>query len=126
MTEIHQHAGLGREGTARTAPKKAVLVGVGTLLVVLTNAVIFILPPLLPTIQVQYGLATVAATTWLYTALTLGGGAGFILLPRLADLHGDRNAAVAASALLAVGALIPAVGDSYPTVLVGCALMGFG
>jgi MFS family permease len=126
MTEINQDARLAREATARPAPNKAVLIGVGMLLIVLTNAVIFILPPLLPTIQVQYGLATVAATTWLYTALTLGGGAGFILLPRLADLHGDRNTSVAASALLAVGALIPAVGDSYPTLLVGCALMGFG
>jgi MFS family permease len=95
-------------------------------MVVLTNAVIFILPPLLPVIQAQYGLATVAEMTWLYTALTLGGGAGFILLPRLADLYGDRNASVAASAFLAVGAAVPAIGDSYPTLLAGCALMGFG
>ncbi|QSE91965.1 MFS transporter [Rhodococcus pseudokoreensis] len=126
MTEIHQQAGLAGEAPARRAPNKGVLIGVGTLLIVLTNAVIFILPPLLPIIQAQYGLATVAETTWLYTALTLGGGAGFILLPRLADLYGDRNASVAASAFLAVGALIPAVGDSYPTLLVGCILMGFG
>ncbi|MGS2809232.1 MULTISPECIES: MFS transporter [Nocardia] len=126
MTEIRQQAGLAGEDPARGAPRKGVLIGVGTLLVVLTNAVIFILPPLLPVIQAQYGLATVAETTWLYTALTLGGGAGFILLPRLADLYGDRNASVAASAFLAVGALIPAVGDSYPTLLVGCILMGFG
>jgi MFS family permease len=126
MTEIHQHAGLAGERPARRAPHKGVLIGVATLLIVLTNAVIFILPPLLPTIQAQYGLATVAETTWLYTALTLGGGAGFILLPRLADLYGDRNASVAASAFLAVGALVPAVGDSYPTLLVGCTLMGFG
>lgn len=126
MTEIHQQAGLAGEAPARRAPNKGVLIGVGTLLIVLTNAVIFILPPLLPIIQTQYGLATVAETTWLYTALTLGGGAGFILLPRLADLYGDRNASVAASAFLAVGALIPAVGDSYPTLLVGCILMGFG
>lgn len=53
-------------------------------------------------------------------------GAGFILLPRLADLYGDRNAAVAASTFLAVGALVPAAGDSYSTLLVGCILMGFG
>ena len=125
MTEIHQ-AGLAGEAPARRAPNKGVLIGVGTLLIVLTNAVIFILPPLLPIIQAQYGLATVAETTWLYTALTLGGGAGFILLPRLADLYGDRNASVAASAFLAVGALVPAVGDSYPTLLAGCMLMGFG
>ncbi|MFH8573846.1 MFS transporter [Streptomyces sp. NPDC017993] len=126
MTEIHQPAGLAGEAPSRPAPNKGVLIGIGALLVVLTNAVIFILPPLLPVIQAQYGLATVAETTWLYTALTLGGGAGFILLPRLADLHGDRNASVAASAFLAVGALIPAVGDSYPTLLAGCILMGFG
>ncbi|NYJ01734.1 MFS family permease [Nocardioides thalensis] len=102
------------------------LVGIGALLVVLTNAVIFILPPLLPVIQAQYGLATVAETTWLYTVLTLGGGAGFILLPRLADLYGDRNSNAAAAAFLTVGALVPAVGDSYPALLVGCSLMGFG
>ncbi|GJF23676.1 MFS transporter [Streptomyces flaveolus] len=126
MTEIHQPAALAGETPSRPAPNKAMLVVVGALLVVLTNAVIFILPPLLPVIQAQYGLATVAETTWLYTALTLGGGAGFILLPRLADLYGDRNAAVAASACLAVGALVPAVGDSYPTLLAGCILMGFG
>ncbi len=126
MTEIQQDAGLGRATTAAPAANKEVLIGIGALLVILTNAVIFILPPLLPVIQAQYGLATVAETTWLYTALTLGGGAGFILLPRLADLYGDRNASVAAVAFLGLGALVPAVGDSYATLLAGCVLMGFG
>jgi MFS family permease len=113
------------ENTHRPVNKPA-LVGIGALLVVLTNAVVFLLPPLLPIVQSQYGLSTVAATTWIYTALTLGGGAGFILLPRIADIHGDRNATVLASALLTVGALIPAIGDSYPTLLAGCAVMGVG
>lgn len=126
MTQTHPAAGTGRRTTGSRGPGRATLVGIGSLLVVLTNAVIFILPPLLPVIQAQYGLATVAETTWLYTILTLGGGAGFILLPRLADLHGDRNANVAAAAFLTAGALVPAIGDSYPTLLVGCALMGFG
>lgn len=126
MTRIHEQVGLGVETAGSPTPKKGVLIGIGALLVVLTNAVIFILPPLLPVIQAQYGLATVAESTWLYTALTLGGGAGFILLPRLADLYGDRNASIAASAFLTVGALVPAIGDSYPTLLVGCTLMGFG
>ncbi|QSR28390.1 MFS transporter [Nocardioides aromaticivorans] len=126
MSQTHQAAGTGRRTTRGREPGRATLVGIGSLLVVLTNAVIFILPPLLPVIQAQYGLATVAEVTWLYTVLTLGGGAGFILLPRLADLHGDRNANVAAAAFLTVGALVPAIGDSYPTLLVGCALMGFG
>ena len=126
MTEIRQRAGLDRGAPARPAKGRGELIGIGALLIVLTNAVIFILPPLLPVIQAQYGLATVAETTWLYTALTLGGGAGFILLPRLADLYGDRNASVAAAGFLTVGALVSAVGDSYPTLLAGCILMGFG
>ncbi|WP_030690392.1 MFS transporter [Streptomyces globisporus] len=126
MTETERAAGAARDVNARPAAKRAVLIAIGALLVTLTNAVIFVLPPLLPVIQEQYGLATVAETTWLYTALTLGGGAGFILLPRLADVYGDRNASVVASALLTLGALVPAVGDSYPTLLAGCVLMGFG
>ena len=111
--------------THRPASKPA-LIAIGAVLVVLTNAVVFLLPPLLPIVQNQYGLTTVAETTWIYTALTLGGGAGFILLPRIADIHGDRNASVLACALLTVGALIPAVGDSYPTLVIGCAIMGVG
>ncbi|MEV5662677.1 MFS transporter [Streptomyces flaveolus] len=125
MTETHERS-RGTLSGGGTNASRAALIGIGSLLVVLTNAVIFILPPLLPVIQAQYGLATVAETTWLYTALTLGGGAGFILLPRLADLHGDRNANVAAATFLTVGALVPALGDSYPTLLAGCILMGFG
>lgn len=106
--------------------RRVALIGVAGLLILLTNAVIFVLPPLLPVIEEHYHLATLAQTTWLYTALTLGGGAGFILLPRLADLYGDRTAAVVACALLTAGALVPAVGDSYPTLLAGCAVMGLG
>ncbi|MBM0126767.1 MFS transporter [Pimelobacter simplex] len=126
MTQTEHPGGAARTTTTGAGRGRGRLVGIGSLLVVLTNAIIFILPPLLPVIQAQYGLATVAETTWLYTVLTLGGGAGFILLPRLADLRGDRNANVAAAASLTIGALVPALGDSYPTLLVGCALMGFG
>ncbi|MCE5292677.1 MAG: FAD-dependent oxidoreductase [Nocardiaceae bacterium] len=111
---------------AKPAPRKGPLIAVGALLVTLTNAVIFVLPPLLPIMQAHFGLTSVAATTWIYTALTLGGGAGFILLPRLADVFGDRNATVFASGSLALGALIPAVGDSYPALLVGTTFMGVG
>ncbi|HEY0888631.1 MAG TPA: MFS transporter [Nocardioides sp.] len=126
MTKTHAPASAARGARRDPATSKSLLIGVGALMVVLTNAVIFILPPLLPVIQAQYGLATVAETTWLYTALTLGGGAGFILLPRLADVYGDRNTSAAASAFLTVGALVPAMGDSYATLLAGCVLMGFG
>ncbi len=119
VTELGRNAIPGRTS-------KAVLVGVGALLVIVTNAIVFVLPPLLPVIQSHYGLATVAETTWLYTALTLGGGAGFVLLPRLADVYGDRRSSVVATVFLTVGALLPAAVDSYPALLVGCVLMGFG
>ncbi|HWJ11109.1 MAG TPA: hypothetical protein VNS46_17145, partial [Nocardioides sp.] len=65
MTQIHETAGRRSATTSPRAPRRGTLVGIGALLVVLTNAVIFILPPLLPVIQAQYGLATVAETTWL-------------------------------------------------------------
>ncbi|WP_051025641.1 MULTISPECIES: MFS transporter [Nocardia] len=106
--------------------RKSLLIGLGALMVVVTNAVIFVLPPLLPMIQAHYGLQSVAAATWLYTLLTLGGGAGFILLPRLADLYGDRIATVVAAALMAGGALVPVIARSYPALLIGCVLMGVG
>lgn len=126
MTGIHPSAALESRASTRTAPRRGLLIAIAALMITLTNAVIFVLPPLLPVIQAQYGLATVAETTWLYTALTLGGGAGFILLPRLADLYGDRNASVVSTAFITVGALVPAVGDSYPALLAGCILMGCG
>lgn len=109
-------------GTTRKAP----LIGVAALLVLLTNAVVFILPPLLPVIQQQYQLTTLSAVTWVFTVLSLGGGAGFILLPRLSDVIGDRHTAVLAGAALTLGALVAAVGDSYAALLVGSAAMGLG
>ncbi len=126
MTDINDMTRPGRDLKARPGPRRGPLIGVGALLVTLTNAVIFVLPPLLPIIAAQYGLATVSETTWIYTAFTLAGGAGYVLLPRLADVHGDRNASVMASVVLTIGAVVPAIGDSYATLLVGCALMGFG
>jgi len=125
MTETHrQPVRTGEVSSDQTS--RGVLIGVGALLVILTNAVIFVLPPLLPVIEAQYGLSSVASSLWLYTALTLGGGAGFILLPRLADVRGDRYASIAGAAFLAAGALVPGIGDSYGTLFVGCVLMGFG
>src|SRR6478735_8286991 len=81
MTEINDKTRPGRDViNARPGSRKAPLIGVAALLVTLTNAVIFVLPPLLPLMAAQYGLATVSETTWIYTAFTLAGGAGYILL----------------------------------------------
>src|SRR5437870_4368268 len=100
MTNTNPTSSLAPSLRSPSVASKPALIGVGGLLVMLTNAIVFLLPPLLPIIEAQYGLTTVAQSTWLYTALTLGGGASFILLPRIADVHGDRNASVIASVFL--------------------------
>ncbi|NMO03164.1 MFS transporter [Gordonia sp. TBRC 11910] len=110
-----------QEGARRLA-----LIAVGALLALLSNAIVFVLPPLLPVIQAQYQLTTVSAATWIFTVLTLGSGAGFVLLPRVSDVIGDRSAAVIATGALTVGAVIPAIGNSYATLIIGAAILGFG
>lgn len=114
------------DDTQAPAANRTVLLLVGGLLVTMTNAVIFVLPPLLPVMEDLFGLTAIASTLWIYTALTLGGGVGFLLLPRLADVRGDRNASVAGAVFLTVGALVPAIANSYASVLIGSGLMGFG
>ncbi|QRY62140.1 MFS transporter [Gordonia sp. PDNC005] len=118
-------------GVAAAAPRVAgstrlQLIGVASLLVILTNALTFLLPPLLPVIQAEYQITSVAAATWIFTLLTLGGGAGFIVLPKLSDVAGDRTAAVAACIAMTLGGGIIAVGNSYGALLAGAVVMGFG
>ncbi|MEV4647279.1 MFS transporter [Saccharopolyspora sp. NPDC049357] len=91
----------------------------------MTNAVSFMFPPLLPLMQAQFEL-DVPASAWIFTAATLGGGAGFVLLPRLADVLNDRTTSLLSGAVLTVGALTPAIGNSYVTLLIGSAFLGFG
>lgn len=105
--------------------RRAALIGVAALLATVTNAVMFMIPPLLPLMKAQFGL-DLAAETWVFTTLTLGGGAGFVLLPRLADVLGDWVTSLLTGSLLVLGSVIPAVGNSYVAVLVGSALLGFG
>ncbi|WP_263247314.1 MFS transporter [Saccharopolyspora rosea] len=109
----------------RVAPSRGALMAVAALLATVTNAVTFMFPPLVPLMQAQFGL-DVSASAWIFTAMTLGGGAGFVLLPRLADVLSDRTTALLSGAVLTVGALAPAIGNSYLTLLIGSALLGFG
>jgi MFS family permease len=117
--------GLAGDHTAERS-RRLLLIGVAALIVVLTNAVTFLLPPLLPVLQAHYQVTSVSAVTWIFTLLTLGGGAGFVVLPKLSDVIGDRNTAVLACVALTLGAVVPAVGSSYPAILIGAAVMGFG
>jgi MFS family permease len=126
MASTHQSFGIASlmAGPSVTS-RRASLIGVAALLATVTNAVLFMLPPLLPLMQAKFGLS-LAGETWIFTALTLGGGAGFVLLPRLADILSDRTTALLSGSVLTLGALIAAVGNSYPAIILGSALLGFG
>jgi MFS family permease len=101
------------------------LLSVAVVLATVTNAIAFMLPPLLPLMQHQFGLG-VSASAWTFTVATLGGGAGFVVLPRLSDVLNDRRTALLSGGFLVVGALVAAVGNSYPALLVGSLMLGFG
>lgn len=113
------------EPPSTPARRRVALIGVAALLAIVTNAVTFMIPPLLPLMKHQFGLDP-AGETWIFTALTLGGGVGYVVLPRMADVLGDRATALLSGCDLVLGALTAAVGDSYPTTVIGCALLGFG
>ncbi|MFD5294064.1 MFS transporter [Streptomyces mutabilis] len=115
-------------GTGVAAPssgKRVPLISVSALLCTVTIAVNFMLGPLLPLMQSQFSI-DVSAATWVLTAMLLGSGAGFVLIPRLQDIVDDRTMLLWSGVLLTAGALIPAVADTYPALLVGSAMLGFG
>lgn len=126
MTEIHRPIGLALEAPSRPAPNKRALIAVAALLATVTNAVAFMVPPLLPVITSSYAHNSVSAATWIFSALTLGGGAGSVLIPRLTDMLSDRAMALLAGGLLVGGALIAAIADNYVALVIGSALLGFG
>src|SRR5690242_3097726 len=70
---------------------RTALIAVAALLATVTNAVAFMLPPLLPVITTSYAHNSVSAAVWIFAALTMGGGAGFVLIPRLTDMLSDRS-----------------------------------
>lgn len=112
------------EGTRRVS--RTALLAVAGLLATVTNAVSFMVPPLLPVITTSYAHNSVSAAVWILAALTLGGGAGFVLIPRLTDMLSDRSIALLAGGFLVGGALVAAVADNYAALVAGSALLGFG
>src|SRR5262249_27079498 len=77
-------------------------------------------------ITTSYAHNSVTAATWVFSALTLGGGAGFVLIPRLTDVLSARAIALWSGAFLTGGALTAAVFNNYVGLVAGSALMGFG
>lgn len=112
--------------TVRVASSRAALIAIAALLATVTNAVAFMLPPLLPVIQTGYADNSLAAATWVFTALVLGGGGGYVMIPRLTDVLSDRSISLLSGGILIAGALVAAVIDNYPALVVGAVLLGFG
>lgn len=115
-------------GAVVAAPADArplALIGVAAVLCTVTIAISFMLGPLLPLMQSHFAI-DVSAATWIFTALALGSGAGFVLVPRLQDVVEERAIFLATGGVLVAGALIPAIVDSYPALMVGSVLLGFG
>ncbi len=105
MDQYETVVGLADESPTRTpASSPGALIAVAALLATVTNAVAFMLPPLLPVITTSYAHNSVSAATWVFTALTLGGGAGFVLIPRLTDILSDRATSLMSGAFLTGGA----------------------
>ncbi|MFD4640776.1 MFS transporter [Lentzea sp. NPDC058436] len=88
-------------------------------------AVTFMLSPLLPVLLRDFQL-TVGDVAWVFTALLIGSGVSTILLPRLADVLGDRVATTLGALFLAVGTAVPGVVHTYPALLIGASVMGVG
>ncbi|WP_432992501.1 MFS transporter [Dactylosporangium sp. CA-233914] len=101
------------------------LIAVTALIGFSASAVMFMLTPLLPVLQQEFDLS-VGDVAWVLTLLLLGGGVSTILLPRSADVLGDRGAATLGAAILALGTAIPGVFGTYPALLAGAATMGLG
>ncbi|MEU6849763.1 MFS transporter [Actinacidiphila alni] len=101
------------------------LIAVAALLGFTSSAVTFMLTPLLPVLQREFHLS-VGDVAWVLTLLLIGGGVSTILLPRLADVLGDRGAATLGAALLATGMVIPGISHTFPAMLIGAAVMGLG
>ncbi|MFD9961860.1 MFS transporter [Amycolatopsis sp. NPDC058986] len=125
MTDLNDAVGMPVRIDVGRAPARWALIAVAGFLGTVTNAIAFMLPPLLPDMQAQYHLGVVSGA-WVFTAMTLASGAGFVLIPRLSDLRGDRTTAMASGVVMTVGALLAAVGHTYVTLVVGASLMGLG
>ncbi|WP_167753933.1 MFS transporter [Amycolatopsis nivea] len=125
MTQDNDSAVVSAIPVTERAARRTALIGVSWLLCTVTIAVAFMLAPLLPAMESQFRIG-VSAATWVFTVLALGSGAGFVLIPRMQDVVEDRTMLLGSGLLNVAGALVAAIGDSYPALLVGSAMLGFG
>ncbi len=81
--------------------------------------------PILPVIPELLD-TNAADASWLITITLLVGVVATPVTTRLADMYGRRRLLLISMALLAAGSVIGAMSSSFPGVLVGRALQGFG
>jgi MFS family permease len=65
-------------------------------------------------------------SSWVVTITLLTSAVVTPILSRMADMYGKRRIIVIALIAITIGSAVVAIGGSYPTMLVGRALQGFG
>ena len=108
-------------GTVLTRIK--VVVAVVATVTLIASALTSVLSPILPAMQVEYAL-DVSDSAWLVNALAIGATIGVVLVPRLADVLGDRHAMVICLAALGCGSVAIGATHSYAALLFGAGLLG--
>ncbi|MCD9197917.1 MFS transporter [Aeromicrobium wangtongii] len=116
----------GAEASAEASVgTKYVVMTVSATLGVLSGLLSVILIPLLPALQTEFKL-TASEVSWLFTLPILVAGGSSLVVPRLADLIGDRRANVVTMSFLTVGCLIAGLFKSFPMLLVAMFFIGIG
>lgn len=114
VTETRAHASPGR------ARLVLFVVGLGALLVSMSQA---LLVPVLPTLPAELN-ASASEVEWLLTSTLLVAAIAVPLMGRLGDMFGKRRLLLVALAALAVGSLLAAVTDNIAVMIVGRSLQG--
>lgn len=80
--------------------------------------------PLLPVVPDIMHVSTNDAS-WIVTITLLASALATPILSRMADMYGKRRMIVIALAAMTIGSVTIALGESFPTMIVGRALQGF-
>ncbi|WP_328813532.1 MFS transporter [Rhodococcus sp. NBC_00297] len=83
------------------------------------------IPPLLPLLGTQLSL-TVGQTSWALTALLLASGISALVIPRMADLRGDRWALITLPVFTTAGCAMVAFANGAVMLILGAVLVGMG
>ncbi|GHJ61271.1 MFS transporter [Nocardioides sp. OK12] len=108
-----------------SAPNKAVILAVATLLIFTLDAEAFALIPILADLVVHYGLSPVQLT-WTLAVMGLVGAGTIPILARVGDLFGIRRVMIISSGIAATGAVLAALADGATLLIIGRAMTAVG